>query len=134
MRLAILFLALVVQTTRADEIKDFVDFQQVKLRTYNEAVEIYNKDKQPVIIWVKPTDDLYDSWLQTKDLGTHVFVQEFPHTNQGIVVGGERNKQFVVLANLKYGPTNVAQIKKAVVTTTPPPLCPDGKCPIPQRK
>lgn len=153
--LLILVLATASSTLAAEpSIQDFVKFEQAKLLTFKEAELEHKVTKKNVYVWVDFQD--FDAWNQTKDLGIHVFVKEYLGAKQGVVVGGNRNNEFVRLHDFQVSPgTKEAQVAFLVdALKTPPPVqsapapapvtsvfptitytlpyrqsCPDGKCP-----
>lgn len=138
-RLVALVVALAVVPTTAfadPEVQNYVEYQNAKLLTYQDAYLEYSKTKKPVVVWVKATDaTAYETWKATKSEAIHVFVTDFLAIKEGLVVGGDRKGEFVVLTKTTYGPTEkmVETIRKAIapkLVSTTTDDCPNGQCPI----
>jgi hypothetical protein len=87
--LALASVLFVFSAVRADDYKDYIAFERMKLKTYKEAIAEHEKDHKPVIVWVRQAD--FDAWKQTKDLGIHCFMKEFPGK---VVVGAVVGKTY----------------------------------------
>lgn len=125
MRLILTVAALVLTTMAApadDSVKDFVRYQQERLRSYDDAQAYHAKDKLPVIVFVGITDgdELFATWKKVRDDGYCVFVTEFPNVFTGVVVGKDHGGQFSRF-DIK-NPHDTDKIKAACC------ICQGGKC------
>lgn len=116
-------------------IKEFARYQLERLRTYAEAVDQHNKTKETVIVWVGFTDgdELFKNWQETKDLGYHVFVKEFPDVFTGVVVGKEHQGTFGRLPTITDNFVIKIKADCALEFSKAPeqPTCVNGKCYFP---
>lgn len=126
-------IALNAGNVKADdqEIKDFIKFEQTKLKTYAEATEQYKTDKKPVIVWVGIAD--FELWKRLKAHGNQVFVKEFPGIKMGVVIGGEYQGQFARLRDIpiasdaaedqrKLFQNKIDEVLNPRVAQSPPPV------------
>lgn len=128
-----------VGSSVAQTVKDSVEFEQMKLKTYKQAHAEHTKTKRPVIVWVY--EPKFEAWLATKDLGIHCYAREFPGiVVSGVVIGKDYNGTFCRFGecNTEYDHRS-AQIKALVTSITtamnsdsPMQLAPASKAPDPQ--
>lgn len=121
-----------------DDIKDYARYQRERLRTYVEAVQEHTKNKTTVIVWVGFTDNetLYKNWQETKDLGYHVFVRDFPDVYTGVVVGKDHQGAFGRLPTITDNFVIKIKADCAMQFSGPTqsknqPTCANGKCYFP---
>lgn len=105
----ILALAMVFTAVAPSQpIKEVVQFEQVKLRSYKEAHAEHEKTKRPVIVWVNQVN--LEAWRATKDLGIHCYMREFPgNVRVGAVIGKDYKGQFC-----RFGEVEMMYERRAV--------------------
>lgn len=74
-------------------VKECVEYERVKLKSYKEACAEHEKTKRPVIVWVGEVS--MDVWKVTKDQGIHCYMRDFPGSVvAGVVVGKDYKGTF----------------------------------------
>lgn len=91
------------------DIKNYVQYQSVRQRSYADAVDHFDKTKGLVIVWVGVPDseETFQAWLDTKDMGYHVFLDTCGDLPKGVTVAGNYQGKFCQLNQLPYN-KNVA--------------------------
>lgn len=101
----------------ADDIKDFVQYQTARLAKYEDALQAHKKDKKPLIVWsgVTDSDEVFKTWMQTKDLGHHVFAPSDQKFSLGVNIGRDLNGSLVWFQGFAFDKNAVSKIKEACV-------------------